>query len=188
MSWLSEDQLRAIGMRGYGKNVLISDSVRIYNPGNLSLGNNVRIDDFCVISAGQGGITVGDYVHIAVYCSLQGAGRISLGDFSGLSSRVAIYSSNEDYSGNFLTNPAVPSQYRNAKDMDVSLGKHAIIGSGAVILPGVQVGEGVAVGALSLVTKNCTPYSIYFGHPAKRIKARGQGLLDLERKLREAEL
>ena len=39
---------------------------------------NSRIDDFCVLSAGEGGIEIGDYVHVAVFCMLIGAGKIKL--------------------------------------------------------------------------------------------------------------
>ena len=149
----------------------------------ISLGSNVRIDDFCVLSAGEGGITIGNYVHIAAFCSLVGSGAIRLSDFSGLSSRVSVYSSSDDYSGATLTNPTVPSQYTGVQHADVTLEKHVIVGCGSVILPGVTLSEGVAVGALSLVQKNCGPFSIYSGVPAKLIKERKRDLLELERKL-----
>lgn len=108
---------------------------------------------FCVLSAGSGGIDIANYVHIAVYTSLIGAGRISLGNYCNLSSRVSIYSSSDDYSGMTMTNPMVPSQYTNVTHAPVMLGKHVIVGSGAVILPGVTLEDGVAIGALSLVRK-----------------------------------
>lgn len=145
---------------------------------------NVRIDDFCVLSAGEGGIVLGDYIHIAVYSSLIGAGKISLADFCNISSRVAIYSSSDDYSGEWMTNPMVPSRFTNVAKADVQLGKHVIVGSGTVVLPGVCIEDGVSVGALSLVNKRCDAFGIYAGVPARRIKERSQNLLDLERQLR----
>lgn len=51
---------------------------------------------------------IGNYIHIAVYSSLIGSGRITLMDYSNISSRVSIYSSNDDYSGNYMSNPMVP--------------------------------------------------------------------------------
>ena len=74
-----------------------------------------------------------------------------MADFSGLSSRITIYSSNDDYSGNNMTNPSIPTEFTNVTHADVIIKKHAIIGSGSVILPGVTIEEGAAVGALSLV-------------------------------------
>ena len=60
---------------------------------------------------------------------------------------------------------------------DVIIGRHVIIGSGSVVLPGVNLEDGVAVGALSLVSKNCSKFGVYFGVPAKRIKERKNDLL-----------
>lgn len=183
MAFLTEDQIKAMGFLRVGKNCLLSDKASYYNCKNIKIGNNVRIDDFCVLSAGIGGIEIGNYIHIAVYSSLIGAGKIVLNDFCNISSKVAIYSSNDDYSGEFMTNPMVPSQYTNVTSSDVMLGKHVIVGSGSVILPGVILETGVAVGALSLVNKNCTEFGVYIGSPVKRIKERRKGLLNLETQL-----
>ncbi|WP_180117715.1 acyltransferase [Acinetobacter sp. YH12096] len=181
MAFLTEEQIKAMGFRHVGKNCLLSDKASYYNCNNIIIGNNVRIDDFCVLSAGIGGIEIGSHIHIAVYSSLIGAGKIVLKDFSNISSKVAIYSSNDEYSGQFMTNPTVPSQYTNVTSSDVIIGKHVIVGSGCVILPGVTLETGVAVGALSLVNKNCTEFSVYMGTPAKKIKERKSDLLELEK-------
>lgn len=173
-----------MGLAGFGEDVKISRKASIYNPGRISIGNHVRIDDFCVISAGAGGIEIGDYVHIAVFCSLMGDGKIKFDDFSGISSRVSIYSSNADYSGKYLTNPTVPVKYAPVKHSDVILGKHVVIGAGVVVLPGVRFEEGVAVGSLSLVTTSCAAFGIYLGVPARRINERKRDLLELENQLR----
>lgn len=178
MAFYSEEELAEIGFAKYGVNVLISNKTSIYNPSKISIGSNVRIDDFCVLSAGEGGIEIGDYIHIAVFCSLIGVGKISLADFSGLSSRVSIYSSNDDYSGEHLTNPMVPNLYTGVEHANVSMGKHAIVGSGSVILPGVILEEGVAIAALSLVSKSCSAFGIYSGN--RRIAERKRQLLELE--------
>lgn len=110
-----------------------------------------------------------------------GAGEITLSDFCNISSRVSIFSSNDDYSGATMTNPTVPSEYTGVTHADVFLGRHVIVGSGCVILPGVTLEEGVAAGALSLVTRNCMAFGIYAGNPARRISERKRDLLELER-------
>ena len=179
---LGREAIEALGFAFVGENVQISDRASFYGASRISLGSNVRIDDFCVLSAGVGGISIGDYVHIAVYSSLIGAGKVSLSDFCNISSRVAIYSSNDDYSGAAMTNPMVPGEYTGVTHADVFLGKHVIVGSGSVILPGVTLEEGVAVGALSLVHKNCEKFGIYAGSPARRINERKRNLLELEQR------
>lgn len=182
---MSREQIDAMGFARVGKNVRLSDKASYYNCVNIVIGDNVRIDDFCVLSAGIGGIEIGNYIHIAVHSLLIGSGKISLHDFSGISSRVSIYSSSDDYSGASMTNPMVPEEFTNVSHADVIIGRHVIIGAGSVLLPGVSLEEGVAIGALSLVTKNCKSFGIYSGVPAKRIKERKQNLLELEKKLFE---
>ena len=186
MALLNRESLEKLCFASIGENVSISDRASFYNTSNISLGNNVRIDDFCVLSAGIGGISIGDYVHLAVYSALIGAGKITLSDFCNISSRVSIYSSNDDYSGATLTNPTIPSQYTGVTHADVFFGKHVIVGSGSVILPGITMEEGAAVGALSLVTRNCDAFEIYAGNPAKRIKERKRDLLELEKQFFES--
>ncbi|MGZ8173667.1 MULTISPECIES: acyltransferase [Methylobacter] len=178
MAWLSNEQMTAMGFACFGKNVLLSDKASYYNCKNIRFGNNVRIDDFCVLSAGMGGIDIGNYVHIAVFSLLIGAGNISLADFCNISSRVSIYSSNDDYSGAAMTNPTLPTVFTNVHHADVKVGCHVIIGVGSIILPGVILEEGVAIGALSLVKKDCQSFGIYVGVPAKRVGERKRDLLD----------
>ena len=182
MSFYSRSELDAIGFNSLGDDVRISRKASIYGADRIRIGSHVRVDDYCVISAGLGGIEIGSYVHIAVFSSLMGNEKITLSDFSGLSSRVSIYSSNDDYSGEFLTNPTVPSMYSGVKSAPVLLSKHVIIGAGSVILPGVTLEEGVAIASLSLVTKNCYAFGIYSGVPSRRIAERMRNLLDLEAK------
>jgi galactoside O-acetyltransferase len=184
MAWLNQKQIDAMGFAAMGTNVLLSDRASYYNCANIRFGSNVRVDDFCVLSAGTGGIVIGSYVHIAVFTSLIGAGRIELADFANLSSRVSVYSSNDDYSGEVLTNPMVPAEYTGVMQADVYLGKHVIVGSGSIILPGVTLHEGVAVGALSLVKQDCETFGVYAGVPAQRIGDRKRGLLEMEKRLR----
>lgn len=183
MGLLTREQMSDMGFASLGENVRLSDKASFYNCSNISIGDNVRIDDFCVLSAGPGGICIGSYIHIAVYSSLIGAGKITLGDYVNVSSKVAIYSSSDDYSGAWMSNPMVPSEYTNVFSADVHLERHVIVGSGSVILPGITLEEGVAVGALSMVNRTCERFGIYSGVPARRVKERKQDMLDLERQL-----
>jgi len=180
-SFYTTEELNTIGFKSIGQNVFISKKASFYGVSRISIGNNVRIDDFCVLSAGIGGIEIGNYIHIAIYSSLQGEGKISLQDFVGISSRVSIYSSNDDYLGEFMTNPMVPVNFTGVNHKDVLLCKHVLIGSGAVILPGALLNTGVVVGALSLVFENCEEFYIYKGNPAKKLIKRSKKLLNMEK-------
>lgn len=185
MAFCTIEEIKQIGFKYVGVNVLISNKASFHNSANISIGDNTRIDDFCVLSAGEKGIKIGRNIHIAVYTSLMGKGEIFIDDFANISSRVAIYSSNDDYSGEFMTNPTVDKKFTNVTDGDVYIGKHVIIGSGSVILPNVIIEEGVSIGALSLVKENCKRFNCYAGRPARFIKKRSEKLLELEKKLKK---
>jgi dTDP-4-amino-4,6-dideoxy-D-glucose acyltransferase len=103
MAWLTNKQISSMGFAKVGSNALLSDKSSYYNCGKIEICSNVIIDDFCVLSAGSGGILIGRNIHIAVYSLLIARGKIILSDFSNLSSRVSIYSSNDDYTGNTMT-------------------------------------------------------------------------------------
>ncbi|MGL5278334.1 MAG: acyltransferase [Cetobacterium sp.] len=182
MAFYTREELKKIGFKSLGENVLISDKCSIYLPEKIEIGSNVRIDDFCILS---GDIKIGNYVHIAAYSALFGGAGIEMEDFSGISSRVTLYSVSDDYSGEFLTNPTVPSKFKKVEEGKVILKKHSLVGASTVVLPGVILGEGTSIGANSLVTKSTEEWSIYFGNPVKRLKARKKDLLELEKQLLE---
>jgi galactoside O-acetyltransferase len=180
MAFLSEEAVAALGFARVGRDVRISDKASFYHPERISIAARARIDDFCILSAGRGGIAVGRYVHIACYCSLIGDGCIEMEDFSGLSSRVAVYSSSDDFSGRGLAHPTVPEDLRRVAHAPVVLRRHALVGAGSVILPGVTLGLGSAVGALSLVRDDLEAFWIYAGIPARKLMPRQKDLLALE--------
>jgi len=182
-SFYTHSELNKLGFKSLGNNVKISRNAIFYGLSRTIIGNDVRIDDYCIISAGSGGIIIGNYVHIGIFCSLQGDGKITLNDFSGISSRVSLYSSNEDYFGNYLTNPTIPDKFRKLTVKDIYIDKHVIVGSGSIILPGVNLQIGVAIGAMSLVDRNCDSFFIYKGNPLKKIVRRKKNILLLEKTL-----
>ena len=182
MAYMTDEQLKSMGFRNIGENVKISEKASIYNPANISIGDNARIDDFCIISAGDGGIDIGKYVHVACYCSIIGKGKVVLEDYVGISGRTSIYSSNDDYSGTCFTVPTLPDEYRNIHNGDVILKKFAIVGTGTVILPDVRLGIAASVGAMSLVRSDCEDFGIYVGCPVRKIGSRKQDILELEQK------
>jgi galactoside O-acetyltransferase len=147
----------------------------------ISIGDQSRIDDFAVLSAGDKGILIGMHVHIAVFCSLIGKERIELRDFSGISARTAVVSSSDDFSGAHMTGPTIPQEFLGVISKPVIIGRHCVVGAGSVLLPGTVMGEGSTLGALSLAKGSLDPFTLYGGVPAARIKARQKVLLNLEK-------
>lgn len=184
-NFYSEEELKEIGLKAYGKNVLISRNATIYGADKINIGDNVRIDDFCILS---GNISLGSYIHIAAYCGLFGGeAGIIMEDYTAISSRCAVYAASDDYSGAALTNPMLPDKFRNVIEGAVTIKKHSIIGTGSSILPNVTIGEGCSVGSMSLVSKSIDAWGIYVGIPCKRIKERKKDLLELEKEFLKEE-
>lgn len=179
MAYLNEQQLVAMGFKSFGKNVKISDKASIYNCDQIEVGDNSRIDDFCVVS---GKVIIGRNVHLAPFCLVAGGEQgIFFDDFSGLAYHVQVFSQSDDYTGLTLTNPTVPIKYKKELKKAVKVGRHVIIGAGSIIFPGVCIEEGCSVGAMTVVHKSTVPWGVYVGNPAKRIKDRKQDLLALEK-------
>ena len=183
--FLTPDEIKAVGFASVGDHVQIDRAARFYGASGISIGSNVQIDAYAILRAGDEGIRIGNHVHIDAFALLTGAARIELQDFSGLSARVSIYSSNEDYHGDGLTGPTVPDEFRKVTNAPVIIGRHAVIGAGSVILPGVTVSEGACVGAMSLVKSDVPPFSIIAGQNGKLIGLRRRDFLKLQQRLEE---
>ena len=178
-SFMSREELEKIGFKSLGENVLVSRNARIYGAGNITIGSNVRIDDFCILS---GKIQIGNYIHIAAYSALYGGtAGVCLADFANISSRVCLYAVSDDFSGATMSNPMIPDAYKAVIEKPVSIGRHVIVGTGSTVLPGVDLAEGAVVGAMSLVKASVAPWSMVCGIPAKKIRDRSQDLLELEK-------
>lgn len=183
-SFYSQEELKELGLKSYGQNLKLSTKASIYNAEEITLGDNVRIDDFCILS---GLIKIGSYIHISAYTALYGKFGIDLEDFVTVSGRVLIYSQSDDYSGEYMANPTLPANVTNVSGAPVIVKKHSIIAAGSIIFPGITIEEGTAIGALSLVNRNTEPWKIYAGIPAKIIKERKKNPLLLEKSLNRVE-
>lgn len=175
-SFYSEEELFGLGFKSFGKNVLISRKASIYGASRISIGDNVRIDDFCILS---GNITLGSNIHISAYVALYGANGIVLEDFTGISPRSTIYSAMDDFSGDYLIGPIHPEETINVTGGKVVLEKFVQIGCNSVVFPNLTIGEGSVVGAMSLVKDSIDKWGIYAGVPVKRIKERNDRLTSL---------
>jgi acetyltransferase-like isoleucine patch superfamily enzyme len=184
--YYDEHDLANAGFRSLGSNVRIARNCTIIRPDRIQIGSNVRIDGYTSLIADDTAfIELGSFIHVGAYCLLSGGDGITMNDFSGLSQGVRIYSRTDDYTGRHLTNPTVPVKYTGVSRGLVSLGRHVIIGTQSIILPGITIGDGAAVGALSLVTKNLEEWNVYFGIPVRRLKSRSRRLLQLEAQLHD---
>lgn len=175
-SFYSLEELSRLGFKRLGENVLISRFARFYGIERIEIGNDVRIDDFCILS---GNITLGSHIHISAYTALYGRFGILMEDFTGISPRCTIFSASDDFSGEYMISPMVPDKLTNVSGGKVIIKRFAQIGANSVILPNVILNEGAVVGAMSLVKNPINAWEIHGGCPAKLIKLRNKNILSL---------
>ena len=135
-----------------GKNVIIGKTVRIRNPELVEIGDNVIIDDFSYIS---GVVKIGNSCHIGSSCTIQaGTASVIMGDYSGISAGVRVFAVSSDYISPSFDLPSIPYSFRAGSIIDkIHIAKHVLIGSNSVVLPGVNLPEGVAFAAQSTISK-----------------------------------
>lgn len=154
----------ALNLNKYGiPYVRIFEPTVIVNIKNIEFGKYVIIDSFVLIQAKKK-LKIGDNVHIPSFSSITGGGKLAMEDYSGLSSGVRIFTGSDDFKDWGFGNPTIDEKFRNIKIGEVIIKKFAIIGANSVILPDVEIGEGAAVGAGSVVSKNLEPWGIYIGN------------------------
>jgi galactoside O-acetyltransferase len=144
----------------------------IFGTDKISLGSNVRVDAYTVISSQGGRVQIENNIHIATGVVIYGRGGVSLASGSGLAAGVKLISASDDYSDGFLTNPTMPEDLRAVSSAPVVLKEHAVVGMNSVILPGSNIGFGAAVGALTLVRGVVQDFHIVLGNPMRVVGQR----------------
>lgn len=184
--YLDERRLRDLGAAA-GENVRVHETCVLVGLEAMTFGSNVRVDPFSVLTAAGGTLRVGDFTHLSSHLFISASAGVEIGDFCALSVGVKVFSRSDDYSGEFLVNPTVPPEFTAPdKGEPVRIGRHVIVGAGSVVLPGVTLEEGAAVGAHSLVSSSLAGWSLHAGVPAKLVRERRRDILALEIRLREA--
>jgi len=185
MSYYTQSELEKLGFKKIGKNVKVSDKAAIYNFDEIEIGDDSRIDDFCVIS---GKIKIGRNVHITPTCLIAGGVKgVVFEDFTTLAYGVKVFTQSDDYSGETMVNSTIPKMYKNEYMKEVIIKKQSIVGAGSIIMPGVILAEGTSIGAMSLVLKSTQDWGVYVGIPVKRLKNRKKDLLEIEKEYLKSE-
>lgn len=127
------------------------DAFPKHNTPCLFLGNNVQVNDSVHIAAIES-VTIGDRVLIA--------------------SKVFISDHNHGFYGqdNIHTSPLIPPAQRDLSSCPITIGDDVWLGEFVAILPGVSIGKGTIIGAMSVVSKSIPEYCIAVGSPARVIK------------------
>lgn len=182
--YYGSDELRAFGFARIGEHCMVARNCTIIGLSNITLGDHVRIDGYSSLIAPEGRIKIGSYVHVATGCMLGARAGIDIGDFSSLSQGVRLSTAVDDFSGHRLSNATVPLEMMGVHAAPVQLGSHVPVGTGSMILAGVRIGDGAAIGPMSLVASPLNAWTLYAGQPAKAIGPRARDILELERAVR----
>jgi acetyltransferase-like isoleucine patch superfamily enzyme len=160
---------------GYcGNNVFIGHNVVFTNPKKVILGDNVRIDPFCLITTE---LEVGSYAQICAHAVLGGGAqhKITLGKWNFIGYGSKLFCASEDYSGEF---GPVNEFWGNNKIFrgNIEFADYSGIASDVIVLPGVKFPIGCTIGASSFVysKSKLDEWSVYLGNPLKFHKKRNK--------------
>jgi acetyltransferase-like isoleucine patch superfamily enzyme len=107
-------------------------------------------------------VEIGNNVSISAFFQLHGMGNVRIGNRVMIASHVAITSLTHDHSA--------PLMYATGIKRPVVIEDEVWIGTHAVILPGVTIGQGAVVGAGSVVTRDVPANAVVAGVPARIIQ------------------
>lgn len=158
-------------LKSCGKDVFISGNVEIRRPNLVEIGSHIAIDSgfYCTVNT-----LIRDYVHIGPYVTIIGGanGFLKMIGFNTIGAGSRILCASDEFLGGGLVGMSPPEYRDNVIYAPVIFKMFASIGTNVVLHPGVTLAEGSVVGSCSLVTKSTQPWTIYYGVPARPVKAR----------------
>ena len=137
----------------------------------LSAAGANSIDEGSKVS---GKISLGYATTIGRYAELVG-GTISIGSYCSLAPHVAVYALNHPL--NHLTTYIGQGLWKgelkkHQAPQSVKIGSDVWLGHGAIVLAGVEIGDGAVIGAGAVVSKNIPAFTVALGNPARVVKRR----------------
>ena len=183
-----------IRLKKCGKNLKVSIGVEIVNPSKVQVGDNVWLDDYSLIIAGnykltgnkkeifvpndnfkldQGDVKIGNYIHIAPYCILNGFGAgIHIKDDTTLAAGVKVYSASNTYKDKSSENKKTISMSPKSKNYSVVyykkpvvIGERCFLALNSSVIC-AELSNDVLVKANSVVLKDVASHSVMIGTPA----------------------
>jgi acetyltransferase-like isoleucine patch superfamily enzyme len=148
-----------------GRWTRLSGRVIIHNGGDITLGERVLLFSYPVISMlttfPGGTLEIGDRTSINYGADIAATGLVRIGSDCGIGTHVAIMDNDFHELGD---------RSRMPEPKPVLIGNNVWIGNRTIILPGVTIGDGAAIGAGSVVMTDVPPRSLAIGNPARVIK------------------
>ncbi len=174
-----------------GRGVVFGRNVVIRHPHKIKIGDNVIIDDNCVLDAKgcQGtDFIIGNNVILSRGCILSAKdGTLSIGDNTNFGANCLVYAVKETTIGRDTLFAAqcyvggsmyhfertdIPPIQQGSYANGISIGDGCWLGAGVKVIDGVKVGNGVILGTGAVVNKNIEAFTVAVGVPAKVVKKR----------------
>jgi len=152
-----------------GENVIFEEGVLVFHPEQIEIGNNVYIGHNAILKGYyKNKMTIGDNTWIGQGCFFHSAGGLTIGNNVGIAPCVKIITS--VHSETPVSAPVIKNELIMK---EVCIEDGCDIGLGAILLPGVRIGEGAIIGAGSVVIKDVKPGTVVAGSPARFLRLRG---------------
>jgi acetyltransferase-like isoleucine patch superfamily enzyme len=174
-----------------GRNVIFGQNVVLRHPHKIRIGDNVIIDDNCLIDAKgdanrgiaigsgvfigrnsilsckNGDIEVADGANVGFNCEIFSASRVTIGRDTLLAAYCYVIGGDHDFS-----DPSAAVLEQGRRSSGVAIGAGAWLGAGAKILDGVTIGDRAIVGAGAVVRETVPEGAIAVGMPARVVGQR----------------
>lgn len=147
---------------------LISTQSRVQLSNRISFGRGTVVKPFAVIQTQAGKVSIGDDCAVSSFDHITtGVEDVIIGDHVRIATNVTIMGGSRNFK-----KKEVLIVDQGSYHMGVKIGDDVLIGTGAIIMPGCDIGEGAVIGAMSLINDDIPPYAIVAGVPAKVIGER----------------
>ncbi len=154
-----------------GVGVRLAPLTKILKPEVIEIGDHSRIRDFAFIWGGLG-VKIGKFTDIQPHVVIWGGGEVEIGDYVSVACGTVLLTAVYGYQGGFRMCDGVPKEQVDTLFGKLIIKNDVYIGANCTLMPNITIGEGTIVGAGSFVNKDCEPWSIYVGSPAKKIGVR----------------
>jgi dTDP-4-amino-4,6-dideoxy-D-glucose acyltransferase len=154
-----------------GKEVRLMPLAKIANPGVVEIDDHSRVRDFVFVWGGQG-VKIGKYCDIQPHVVVWGGGTLEIGDRVSVGPGSVLLTAVYSHAAGLKMVDGLGEGTTKALYGKLTIGSDVYIGANCTIMPEIVVGDGAILGAGSFVNKNCEPWGIYVGSPAKKIAER----------------
>lgn len=174
-----------------GRNIFLGSGITLRHPHKINIGNNVVIDDGClldakgsgnrgifigdnalisrytILSCKNGDIEIGEYANIGVFCNISSNSKLKIGGKVLIGPHCSLFATEHRFE---RTDIPIADQGWTSKGIDI--GDNVWIGAGVIVLDGVTIGKDSIIGAGAVVSEDIPEFSIAVGIPARVIKRR----------------